>query len=109
MPERWAHVVYLDDWELGVPGMEPIVEELVGWCIAKGLCCAAQILSQNMMIKYQVDRVVVEKAGDFVRKQFADQHTAISWLEEQGFEAKEALMPSYSNAFSHNSGLRPGI
>jgi hypothetical protein len=92
MPQRWAHLVFLDDWELGVPEMEPVVQELVDWCIVRGLVCAAQIFSQNMIAKYQIDKMVTENLGDFSRKQFTDEHAAICWLRDKGFEIKPEIL-----------------
>jgi hypothetical protein len=88
MPQRWAHIVFMDDWELGVPEIEPIVKELVDWCIARGLVCAAQVFSRSMIVKYQIDKMVTENSGVFSRKQFTDEHAAISWLRDKGFEIK---------------------
>ena len=33
----WAHIVYLDDWELGTPDIEPVIKDLAIWAIQHGL------------------------------------------------------------------------
>jgi hypothetical protein len=50
----WGHLVILDDWDLGVPDMQPIIEELVAWCIKCGLERAAQVYSPSMVKQYQL-------------------------------------------------------
>ena len=45
----WAHLVYLDDWSLGVPEMKPVIEQLVAWCCAHGLKRAAKVYSPSML------------------------------------------------------------
>jgi hypothetical protein len=94
MPEKWAHIVCLDDWELGIPEIEPIIQELVEWCIANGMTCVAQIFSKNMIIKYQIDKMVLERIGNFSKKQFSDKESAICWVIEQGYEVNPELLPS---------------
>jgi len=42
--QPWGHLVYLDDWELGVPEITPIIQNLVDWCTHNGLKKSAQIL-----------------------------------------------------------------
>lgn len=86
MPSKWAHIVYLDDWALGVPEIEPIVQELVDNCIVQGMLCAAQIFSPSMVKKYQLDKMVVEQVGEFTRKQFTNEEAAATWLENQGLK-----------------------
>lgn len=92
MPHRWAHFVCLNDWELGVPEFEPIIQELADWCIINGLVCAAQVFNHSIIAKYQVDKIVTENSSDFSRKQFTDQNTAISWLRYKGFEIKPEIL-----------------
>lgn len=85
----WAHVVYLDDWVLGTPEMEPIIQDLTQWCITNGLKCAAQVFSPSMVKKFQLNKMVVEHQGTFVRKQFKDKKSAFEWLEAEGFSVEK--------------------
>ena len=84
--EKWAHIVFLNDWDLGVPEIEPIIIELTQWCIANGMTHAAQVFSRSMIKKYQLDKMVSEKIGDFERRQFGDEEEAYLWLREQGYD-----------------------
>ncbi len=85
MPSQWAHVVFLDNWELGVPAIEPIIQNLVDWCIQHGLQRSAQVFSQSMMKKYQLDKMVTEQKGHFMSKQFRTLEAARDWLKESDF------------------------
>jgi len=86
MPNHpWGHIVYLDDWELGTPDIEPIIVELVGWAIENGLTRSAQVYSPSMLKKYQLDRMIAESLGPFERRTFRDEPTAFEWLRSEGF------------------------
>ena len=85
--EPWGHLVLLDDWDLGVPEMTPIIERLVNWCIEQNLVRAAQVFSPSMIKMYQLDAMVVEKIGDFERRNFTDKSSAIAWLEAEGLSS----------------------
>lgn len=88
--QPWAHIVYLDDWELGVPEIEPIVRGLVSWCIDNGLRHAAQVYSPNMVKQYQLDKMVSDRielspAEHFEKRVYSDELAAFAWLAELGF------------------------
>jgi hypothetical protein len=82
---NWGHLVYLDDWDLGVPEMMPIVERLVVWCIDNGLKRSAQVYCRSMLKKYQLDLMVVDRLGDFERRVFDDRDAAKDWLRSEGY------------------------
>lgn len=81
----WGHLVILDDWDLGVPEIQPIIEQLVLWCIENGLTRAAQAYSASMVKQYQLNKMVLEKIDGFHRNSFTDQTAAIAWLAAEGF------------------------
>jgi hypothetical protein len=83
--QSWGHLVYLDDWELGVPEMTPIIQDLVDWCTHNGLKKSAQIYCQSMTKRYSLDKMIIERCDDFERQIFADELSAISWLDSYGF------------------------
>lgn len=85
MQQSWGHLVLLEDWDLGVPEIIPIVERLVTWCIENGLTRAAQVYSPSMIKQYQLNEMVVEEFGAFQRHSFSDQQKAQAWLAESGF------------------------
>lgn len=83
--QPWGHIIYLDDWGLGVPEIEPVIEELTHWAIANNLCLAAQVFSPNMLKAYQMNKMVHDVHGHFERRQFANADQAFSWLHQHGF------------------------
>lgn len=85
--QKWAHLVYLQDWDLGVPEIGKVIKRLVSWCIANGLVRTAQVYGKSMAKQYLVDKLVTEETGDFKRKVFQDEKLALAWLCEQGFAA----------------------
>jgi len=90
--KKWAHIVYLDDWELGTPEFEPIINELVAWVIDHGLVRTAQVYSPNMLKKYQLDRMISEKIGEFERRVYPEELAAFSWLASEGFPVKNEVL-----------------
>lgn len=82
----WAHIVYLDQWELGVPAIEPVIQELVQWCIQHKLRCAAQIYCPHMVKKYQLERMIIDHTGVFEKRVYPTQHEAFQWLAAEGFD-----------------------
>lgn len=83
--DKWAHLVYLDDWELGVPEIGGIIHELVNWCIANGLTRTAQVYCPSSLKQFHIDQMVTETQGSFQRRAFACEEEAINWLAQQGF------------------------
>lgn len=81
----WAHIVYLDQWELGVPAIEPVIQDLVTWCIEHKLRCAAQVYCPNMVKKYQLERMIVDHTAFFERRVYPTQLEAFQWLASEGF------------------------
>ena len=90
--EKWGHLVFLDDWELSVPEILPIVTDLVSFCIENGLEKSAQVYSESMMKKFFVDQMVTEKHGNFERQIFSHQDKAIEWLNSYGFTLNDGLV-----------------
>lgn len=83
--QPWAHMVLLDDWVLGTPDIEPIIGTLADWCHQNQLLKIAHVYAKNMLKSYQLDKMVEEKKGIWVRKRFDSQQEAFDWMEHQGF------------------------
>lgn len=90
--QRWAHIVYLDDWQLGTPEIEPIVQELVTWCLHNGLVLTAQVYCPHSVKRYQLDKMIIEQTLTFERRVYADEQQAFNWLAEQGFAVENASL-----------------
>ena len=95
--QPWAHIVYLDDWELCTPDLEPVINELVAWVIDHGLIRTAQIYSPSMIKQSQIDRMVKEKHGDFERQVFSNEQDGFSWLAEQGFTVEQSILLKHAS------------
>lgn len=89
LSDDWGHLVFLDDWSLGVPEMIPIIENLVQWCVAHGLKRAAHVYSPSMLKQMQANDMVVQQQGEFQRRSFAEADQAITWLNEAGFRQQK--------------------
>jgi hypothetical protein len=85
----WGHLVYFDDWDLGVPEINPIIERLVTWCIQNNLKRAAQIYGASLVKKHFIDIMIVEQFGEFQRQAFIEETLAVEWLASGGFTLNE--------------------
>lgn len=85
MPDQWGHLVYLDDWELCVPEMIEIVERLVAWCISHGLVRAANIYQSSSLKSGVINKMIVQKQGNFERAVFNNDLDGAIWLTQEGF------------------------
>lgn len=81
----WAHLVYLEKWDLGVPQIEPVIKELVQWCINHNLRFVAQIYCPHMVKQYQLNRMIIDNSAIFEKRVCPTQQEAFSWLASKGF------------------------
>lgn len=89
----WGHLFFLDNWDLGVPEILPIVTNLVTWCIENGLEKSAQVYNDSMIKKYSLDQMVVKQKRGFERQVFAEPDKAMIWLSQYGFIVDENIIP----------------
>lgn len=85
MPDRWGHMVYLNDWELCVPEMITIIERLVAWCLDNGLVRAANIYLSSAIKTQILNRMIVTTQDNFQRAVFDNELDAVDWLSDEGF------------------------
>ena len=83
---NWAHLVYLDDFELCGDEVFGVIQELVAWCIAQGLKRAAHVYSPSMVKKEFVGKMVAERQGEFTRAIFDNEMSARLWLSNEGYK-----------------------
>ena len=83
--EPWAVLTDLRRWELGVPEMEPPMDELDQWCVANGQTTEATVLPENPLIRSQLEHMFSHTQSSINRAYFSTPESAASWLEEQGF------------------------
>ena len=84
----WAHIVYLDNWVLGTPEIEPIIQGLVKWCNNNNLAFAAHVYSRNMLKEYQLNKMLVSDQNRFVLCHFDELESAVNWLIANGYDAQ---------------------
>lgn len=84
--QPWGHIVYLSDWELGTPGVDIIVKELVDWCIEHNLTHIAHIYERETISHYYVDKIVTDSGQSFTKKIFNNDKDAYDWLKQAGFD-----------------------
>ena len=83
--DDWAHIVYLDDWGLGSPDIEPIIKNLADWAVRNRLRYFAQVFSPNMVKQYQLNRMLISDLGTCEKRTYAQEADAFAWLNEMGF------------------------
>tara|TARA_B100002049_G_scaffold23085_1_gene15448 strand:- start:293 stop:721 length:429 start_codon:yes stop_codon:yes gene_type:complete len=86
--DRWAHIVYLDNWVLGTPEIEPIIKDLAHWCNNNNLACSAHVYSRNMLKEYQLNKMLVSESNKFELRHFYSIEEAIDWLHDEEFEVR---------------------
>lgn len=84
----WAHLVYLDDWDLCTPDVFSIIESLVSWCIENGLKRAANVYFGSSLKDAIVNKMIVQKEGEFLRAVFDNPKDAVTWLTMEGFPTR---------------------
>ena len=85
MPKRWAHLSYLDDWELCVPEMIGIIERLATWSIENGLVRVANIYRYSAIKTQILNQMLATKLGHFERAVFDNDLDGTAWLSNEGF------------------------
>jgi hypothetical protein len=95
-PGDWGLLVFLDDWELGVPEIEPIIAELSYWCIEHGVTHTAQVYSKSMIKKYQLSKMISENIGEMQLSQFSQIDDAVQWLTAEGFVVSDRALDKIS-------------
>lgn len=91
MHGRWGHLVLLDDWELSVPNVSPIITSLVSWSVDNGLEKSAQVYSQSMIKKHELNKMLIDKSGNYELQVFSDIPAALRWLEQFSFSLEKSV------------------
>ena len=81
----WASVILLDNWQLGVPGIEPVIKDLVSWKISRGLRYSAHVYWPSIVKEFQLERMVQNVKGRFEMQTFKQPEEAFDWLASKGF------------------------
>jgi hypothetical protein len=81
----WANITLLENWQLGVPGIEPIIKDLVSWTIEHGLRYSAHVYWPSTVKEFQLERMVKMVEGRFEKQKFNHPEEAFNWLASHGF------------------------
>lgn len=81
--QPFAHLVYLKDFTVGIPAIEPIIQQLVNQLIEQNLQYVAQVFppSHYSLTKYQLDKMTISNQG-FEKQAFTDETDAMLWLTQ---------------------------
>lgn len=85
----WAHVVFLDEWNLNTPDVEPVITAIVGWSVRHNMTHVAQIYAPSLLKKYELDKMVGDKDLPFKKQVFLKEYEALEWLASCGFEVTD--------------------
>jgi hypothetical protein len=88
--QPWAHIVYLDQWQLGVPEIEPVIQQLVTWCVNNQLRYAAHVYCPHMVKQYQLNRMISDETQRFEKRTYPIAEDAFAWLASHGFMVEQA-------------------
>lgn len=81
----WAHITYMDDWELATDDFYPIISALETWCIDNNLVRDAVIFPPNALKSHVLSKAIkTSKSRDYYRE-FSRADEALRWLSEKGF------------------------
>ncbi|WP_157610977.1 hypothetical protein [Arsukibacterium perlucidum] len=75
------------NWQLGAPDIEPVVKDLVSWCLKNGLRYTAQVYCPSMIKQYQLNRMIIDSTPEFEKRIYPNQQDAFAWLTSLGFSS----------------------
>ncbi|WP_026959634.1 hypothetical protein [Aliagarivorans taiwanensis] len=87
LPERWAHVVLLEDWELLTSDAEELIYPTLKWVEDKGLCHTAHVYSFSPLKRYLLERMIPSGERSHSKQDFPSIQLACDWLVEQGYQS----------------------
>jgi len=83
---QWAIVSFFDDWELGVPEIEPHVIEHCRLFKENGCIKDCHVYTTSAAKSMQLENIVPHTEGNYERRVFSASEDAIAWMKECGFE-----------------------
>lgn len=82
---EWAIMSFFDEWELGVPGIEPLVAEHCSWFKRNGCVKDCHIYTPNIVASEQLERMIPHTDATYERRVFSSYVPAYSWLKTHDF------------------------
>ncbi len=83
---EWAIFSFFDDWELGVPEIEPHVVEHCRLFKANGCSKDCHIYSRTAAKSMQLEKMIPHTEGNYERRVFCGEDDAIAWMKVCHFE-----------------------
>ena len=96
---EWAIISIFDQWELGIPAIEPHVTEACVWFKQHGCIRDCHVYKSNSTKKVQLEKMISSSEGDYQRQVFSNLSDAIAWLETQGFPIKDTKLLEETRTF----------
>lgn len=81
----WAHISYLDLWQLGTPDVEPVLRELEAWVLGHNIKYTAAIYAPSAVKKFQLGKMIKSSKHNDAYRHFDCEQEAIEWLKSKGF------------------------
>ena len=83
---QWAIFSFFDDWELGVPEIEPHVVEHCRLFKENGCIKDCHIYSRSAAKSMQLEKIIPHTEGNYERRVFGEVDDALAWMKECGFD-----------------------
>lgn len=83
---EWAIVSFFDDWELGVPEIEPHVAEHCRLFKENGCRKDCHIYSRTAAKIMQLENIIPHTEGNYERRVFSCETDALAWMKECQFD-----------------------
>ncbi|WP_026374673.1 hypothetical protein [Aestuariibacter salexigens] len=96
--QPWAHITYLDRWELATPDCVPIINELERWCMANKLTCDAVVYPDDGLKDFILSKALETSRNPKVYRHFTDASDALEWISEKGFSPISSTLSSVKSA-----------
>lgn len=84
--EQWAILSFFDEWELGVPGIEPIVAEHCAWFIKNGCIKDCHVYKPSALKAEQLEKMIPYSEPGYERRVFVSYDDAYAWLQSHQFK-----------------------
>jgi hypothetical protein len=96
---QWAIMSFFDDWELGVPEIEPHVIEHCRLFKENGCIKDSHVYTITAAKNMQLEGMVPHTEGNYERRVFSDVTDAIAWMKTCDFniEAKDFITNIVNN------------
>lgn len=87
--EQWAILSFFDEWELGVPGIEPIVAEHCQWFITNGCVKDCHVYKPSALKAEQLEKMIPYSEPGYERRVFISSNDAYAWLQSHQFKLSD--------------------